>query len=182
MRFHLDSYAEYDASEMKDLLDSVQEKLSAAYRVLSQPDKRKAYLQYLVSRMDVGRATTVNVDAELMLRRGEAALKRKQYRTALIQFEEAVALNPQEPEYYSYLAWVTFLAGTGPREDRARAAQKVLRKALSLNPYLERAIIISAIIDSEMADASGARKKLLKVLELNPNSLLAKAALRKVGR
>jgi hypothetical protein len=33
-----------------------------------------------------------------------------------------------------------------------------------------------------MDDASGARKKLLKVLELNPNSQLAKAALRKVGR
>ena len=117
-----------------------------------------------------------------MLRLGEAALKRKQYRSALIHFEEAVTLNPQEPEYYSYLAWVTFLAGVGPKEDRARAAQKVLRKALSLNPYLERALIISAIIDSEMNDGSVARKKLLKVLELNPNSQLAKAALRKVGR
>ncbi|MBM7117537.1 DUF4388 domain-containing protein [Archangium primigenium] len=182
MRYHPDSYAEFDTSEMQDLLDSVQEKLSAAYRVLAVEEKRKAYLQYLVSRVDVGRATTVNVDAELMLRRGEAALKRKQYRSAIIHFEEAVALNPQEPEYYSYLAWVTFLAGVGPKEDRARAAQKVLRKALALNPYLERALIISAIIDSEMADASSARKKLLKVLELNPNSQLAKAALRKVGR
>jgi CheY-like chemotaxis protein/tetratricopeptide (TPR) repeat protein len=182
MRFHPDSYAEFDTSEMQDLLDSVQEKLSAAYRVLAVEDKRKAYLQYLVSRVDVGRATTVNVDAELMLRRGEAALKRKQYRSALIHFEEAVALNPQEPEYYSYLAWVTFLAGVGPKEDRARAAQKVLRKALALNPYLERALIISAIIDSEMNDVSVARKRLLKVLELNPNSQLAKAALRKVGR
>ena len=181
-RFHPDSYAEFDTSEMKDLLDSVQEKLSAAYRVLAVEEKRKAYLQYLVSRVDVGRATTVNVDAELMLRRGEAALKRKQYRSAIIHFEEAVTLNPQEPEYYSYLAWVTFLAGVGPQEDRARAAQKVLRKALALNPYLERALIISAIIDSEMSDESSARKKLLKVLELNPHSQLAKAALRKVGR
>jgi len=180
-RFHSDTYAEFDTSEMQDLLDSVQDKLSAAYRVLSVDEKRKSYLQYLVSRMDVGRATSVNVDAEVILRRGEAALKRKQYRSALIHFEEAVTLNPQEPEYYSYLAWATFLAGTGPREDRAKAAQKVLRKALSLNPYLERALIISAIIDSE-TDASGARKKLLKVLELNPNSQLAKAALRKVGR
>jgi tetratricopeptide (TPR) repeat protein len=181
-RFHPDTYAEYDTSEMTDLLESVQDKLSAAYRVLSVVSKRKAYLQYLMSRMDVGRSTTVNVDAEIILRRGEAALKRKQYRTALIHFEEVVTLNPQEPEYYSYLAWATFLAGTGPREDRAKAAQKVLRKALSLNPYLERALIISAIIDSEMEDASGARKKLLKVLELNPHSQLAKAALRKVGR
>ncbi len=181
-RFHPDSYAEFDTSEMRDLLDSVQEKLSAAYRVLSVEEKRKAYLQYLMSRMDAGRSTTVSVEAEIILRRGEAALKRKEHRSALICFEEAVGLNPREPEYYSYLAWATYLAGVGPREDRAKAAQKVLRKALSLNPYLERAMIISAIIDSEMKDASSARKKLLKVLELNPNSQLAKAALRKVGR
>ena len=181
-RYHPDTHAEYDLTEMKDLLDSVQEKLSAAYRVLSVEDKRKAYLQYLVSRMDVGRATLVNVDAELSLRRGEAALKARQYRSALLHFEQAVALNPQEPEYYSYLAWATFLAETRSKEERARAAQKVLRKALSLNPYLERAIIISAIIDGEMDDPTGARKRLLKVLELNPHSLLAKAALRKVGR
>jgi tetratricopeptide (TPR) repeat protein len=159
----------------------VQDRLSAAYRVLSVEEKRKGYLQYLMSRMDVGR-TAVNVDAEIILRRGESALKRKDYRQALQLFEEAVSINPREPEYYSYLAWATYLAGTGPREERAKAAQKVLKRALSLNAYLERAIIISAIIDSEQEDASAARKKLLKVLELNPNSQLAKAALRKVGR
>ncbi len=180
-RYHPDTHAEYDLSEIQDLLDSVQDRLSAAYRVLSVEEKRKGYLQYLMSRMDVGR-TAVNVDAEIILRRGESALKRRDYRQALQLFEEAVSINPREPEYYSYLAWATYLAGTGPREERAKAAQKVLKRALSLNAYLERAIIISAIIDSEQEDASAARKKLLKVLELNPNSQLAKAALRKVGR
>jgi CheY-like chemotaxis protein len=180
-RYHPDTHAEYDLSEIRDLLDSVQDRLSAAYRVLSVEEKRKGYLQYLMSRMDVGRSV-VNVDAELILRRGEAALKRKDYRQALQLFEEAVSINPREPEYYSYLAWATYLAGSGAREERAKAAQKVLKRALSLNAYLERALIISAIIDSEQDDASGARKKLLKVLELNPNSQLAKAALRKVGR
>lgn len=182
MKFHPDTYAEFDLSDLKDLLDSVQEKLSASYRVLSVDEKRKAYLQYLVSRLDVGRATTVNVDAEIALRRGEAALKRKDSRSAIQAFEEAISLNPREPEYYSYLAWATYQAGSGPQAERGKAAQKVLRKALSLNPYLERAQIISAIIDSDLGDAPLARKKLLKVLELNPFSQLAKAALRKVGR
>jgi tetratricopeptide (TPR) repeat protein len=182
MRFHPDTYAEFDLSELKDLLDSVQEKLSASYRVLSVEDKRKAYLQYLLSRLDVGRATTIQVDAEIALRRGETALRRKDFRSALRAFEEAVSLNPREPEYYSYLAWATYQAGGGPRDERAKAAQKVLKRALSLNPYLERAQIISAIIDSDLGEAAAARKKLLKVLELNPHSQLARAALRKVGR
>jgi CheY-like chemotaxis protein/tetratricopeptide (TPR) repeat protein len=183
MKFHPDTYAVYDLSELKDLLDSVQEKLSASYRVLSVEDKRKAYLQYLVSKLDMGgRANAINVDAEILIRRGENYLRKKDFRMALQLFEEAVALNPREPEYYSYLAWATYHAALGPLQERAKAAQRVLKKALSLNAYLERAQIISAIIDSDLGDAPTARKKLLKVLELNPNSRLAKAALRKVGR
>ncbi|MFZ5471128.1 MAG: response regulator [Myxococcota bacterium] len=181
-RFHPDSYPDYDTSEIKDLLESVQDKLSASYRVLSVEEKRKAYLRYLLSKLDVGRTAAVNAEAEIALKRGEAALRRKDPRTALSLFEEAVALNPREPEYYCHLAWATYLTSAGPAKDRAKPAQKLLRKALALNPYLERATIISAIIDNEAGDVSSARKRLLKVLEMNPGSQLAKAALRKVGR
>ena len=93
-----------------------------------------------------------------------------------------MTLNPREPEYYSHLAWATYLDGGGPKEVRARDAQRVLRKALSLNPYLERAQVISAIIEEEQGEHASARKRLLKVLEMNPASKLARAALRKVGR
>jgi cytochrome c-type biogenesis protein CcmH/NrfG len=124
----------------------------------------------------------VNVDAEVMLKRGESAMKRRDFVSALKAFEQAVELNPREPEYYSFLAWATYLAGKGDKHDRAKAAQKLIKKALGLNPYLERATVISAIIESETGDASTARKRLLKVLELNPRSQVAKAALLKVGR
>ncbi|MFL5318861.1 MAG: DUF4388 domain-containing protein [Myxococcaceae bacterium] len=180
-RFHPDSYSDYDTSEIKDLLDSVQDKLAASYRVLSSDDKRKAYLQFLLSRLDVKR-TSVNPDAEIALKRGETALKKKDFPTALKAFEQAVQLNPREPEYYSFHGWATWLAGSTEKKERAKAAQKLLKKALSLNPYLERATVISAIIESETGDTSAARKKLLKVLELNPRSQIAKAALLKVGR
>lgn len=183
-RFHPDNYPEYDTSEIQDLLDSVMEKLSASYRVLSVEEKRKAYLQYLFSRLDVGRASDISVDSEIALHRGTAALRRKDFPGAVRAFEEAVEKNPREPEYYSYLAWATYLSGarSGDTAERARAALKLLRKALALNPTLERAHIISAIIEGETGDASSARKKLLKVLEQNPNAHLAKAALRKLGR
>lgn len=180
-KFHPDSYPEFDTSEIKDLLDSVQDKLAASYRVLSSDEKRKSYLQFLLSRLDVKRVA-VNVDAEVALKRGDAALRRKDFVSALKAFEHAVELNPREPEYYSFLAWATYLAGKGDKQDRAKAAQKLIKKALGLNPYLERATVISAIIESETGDASTARKRLLKVLELNPRSQVAKAALLKVGR
>ncbi|HZI16557.1 MAG TPA: DUF4388 domain-containing protein [Myxococcus sp.] len=182
MRFHPDTYAEYDIQDLKDLLDSVQEKLSASYRVLSVEEKRKAYLQYLLGRADVGRNTAVVVEAEIALRRGGSALKRRDFAAALKEFEEAVALNPNEPEYYAFLAWTTYQATQGALLVRAQKAQKVLKKALSLGPYVERLHIIAAIIDLDLGDAPLARKKLLKVLEYNPYSQLAKAALHKVGK
>jgi tetratricopeptide (TPR) repeat protein len=181
-KFHPDSYPEFDTSEIQDLLDSVQEKLGASYRVLSVEERRKAYLQYLLSRLDVRRGTSVNADAEIAVKRGEAALKRKDWRSAIGSFEEAVSLHPREPEYYCFLAWATYQGAGGDSKQRATAAQKLLKKALGFNPYLERAQVIGAIIDNESGDPSSARKRLHKVLEMNPNSALARAALRKIGR
>ncbi|NRD43353.1 MULTISPECIES: DUF4388 domain-containing protein [Corallococcus] len=181
MRFHPDTYAEFDISDLRDLLEQVQEKLSAAYRVLSVDEKRRAYLQYFFSRQEVvGRATAINVDAELSLRRGESAMKRGDYKAAIQGFEEAVSLNGGEPEYYSYLAWAKYRGAPGPLMQRALAARKVLKQALTLDPYLERAQIIAAIIEIDLDDVPLARKKLMKVLELNPYSVLARAALQKV--
>jgi tetratricopeptide (TPR) repeat protein len=181
-RLHPDSFAEYDTAEIAPLLQSVQEKLLASYRVLSDEEKRKEYLHYLLSRAGESRSTELKVDAELALRRGESALRNKDFRKAAKYFEQAVTLNPKEPEYHCFLAWATYLTDPGPGKESAKRALRVLNKALSLNPYLEHAAVISAIIEGESGNESSARKKLLKVLELNPDSKLAKAALRKVGK
>ncbi len=181
IEFHPDTYAAFDTSSIQDLLESVQDKLSASYRVLSVDEKRKAYVQFLLSRLEI-RSATVNAAAEIALKRGESALRRKDLRGALRAFEEAVGLNPREPEYYSYLAWATYQAGSGDKLERARAAQKLLRKATGLNAYLERPLVISAIIDLETGGRDSARKKLNKVLEMNPSSTLAKATLRRLAK
>jgi hypothetical protein len=181
-RFHPDSYPEYDLSDVEDLLESVQEKLTASYKVLSNDEKRRAYLQFLLSRLEVPRSAGVQADAEIALKRGEAALRRGEVTVARIAFERAVELNPREPEYYSFLAWATWLTEGQAPAQRAQAALRTLKKGLSLNPHLERAQVIHAIIEGEQGEHAHARRRLLKVLELNPSSVIAKAALRRVGR
>lgn len=180
-RYHPDSYPEYDIAELQDLLDSVQERLLAAYRVLSVEEKRQAYLQYLVSRMELPRTAPVEVEAERLIRQGQKAVERGEWAAAINDFKEALKRQPHEPEYYVYLAWARYRGSPGPLIDRARAAQRVLGQALTLDPERERALVVSAIIDIDLGDTPTARKKLLKVLERNPNSRLAQAALRKVG-
>jgi tetratricopeptide (TPR) repeat protein len=179
-RFHPDTHAEYDIRPLQDVLESVQDKLTAAYRVLSVDEKRRAYLQYLFSRSVPGRVSPVHIDAEVAVRRGEAHARRGDARSALMAFEEAVRLNPREPEYFAYLVWFTYQLGES--QDRARVADKLLRRALGLFPHATRLQILRAILDSDQGEVSRARKRLLQVLEENPSSALAKAALRYIGR
>jgi len=137
---------------------------------------------YLMSRADLPRASAPNVEAEIELKRGEALMRKGSWRGALSAFERAVGFNAREPEYYSFLAWATFKAGEGTPEQRARAALKLIKKALTMNPSLERPQVIRAIIEDETGDSAEARRTLLKLLKERPGCELAKKVLQGLSK
>jgi tetratricopeptide (TPR) repeat protein len=181
-KFHPDSYAEFDASSIAGLLADVQEKLSAAHKVLSVDDKRRSYLEYLLTRLESGRTQPVNVDAEIALRRGLNALSKQDFRSAVQHFEEATRLNPREPEYYCCLAWANYRLRSGERSERAKEAKRLLKKALALDSTSLRAETLYAIVEGEVGEVPAARQRLLTVLRNHPDLQIAKAALRAVGK
>lgn len=180
--YHPETYGEYDTAGIEDLLASVQDRIAAAYRVLSVEEKRKAYLAYLLGQKEVPRSERLNVDAEIEIKRGEAALRDNLFSEAIAAFERAIALNPREPEYYSYLAWATFKGLPASREERARAALKLCKKALQLHPDLERPQVIWALVEDEAGEPAEARRMLLRLLQQNPGCELAKKALHALDR
>ncbi|HEY3448068.1 MAG TPA: response regulator [Myxococcales bacterium] len=181
-RLHADRFSEYELGPIADLLASVQDKLGAAHRVLSDEKRRKEYVAYLLSRADAPRLAAPHVEAEIALKRGERRMKEGDWSGARQAFEKAVELNPREPEYYGWLAWATFQEGQGPRPERAKVALRHVRKALSLNPTLHRLQVIAAILSAEAGDAAKARGQLLKLLQSTPDSELAKKALQALNR
>ena len=181
-KFHPDSYTDHDTSELQDLLEVVQDKLAAAHRVLISDERRLAYLEHLLPRLATSRVGPPNVEAEIALRRGDDALLRRDGRSARVEYETAIRLNPKEPEYYPRHAWATFVGLDGDRAERARAASKALKRAFTLDPNLERAQVCAAIFENASGQPKEARRRLLQVLQRNPDSKLAKAALRRVGR
>ncbi len=180
---HADAHDAYDVSPIEDLLQTVVDRLNAAYRVLSVAEKRKAYLSYLLSRQSLAsRHGPVEVDAEIALRRGTKLMATRDYAGAELAFREAVSLNPREPQYYCHLAFAQFKNGHGPAEVRAKEPRKLLRKALTQAPDLEVAQVLLGILEQEVGDRPAARKHFLRVLKQNPESQTARAALQRLDR
>jgi tetratricopeptide (TPR) repeat protein len=163
----------------------VQEKLNAAYRILSDEEKRKAYLAHLLARHGAAggrRRPQVVPEAEIALKRGERALRQRRFAEAAAAFREASQRNPREPEYLAMLAFSTLEdPGLEPRE-RAGAAARIARRALSLDPACVRAVVSLALADAAEGRAAEARRRLVAALRTAPDSEVAKRALRRLNR
>ncbi|RMG21215.1 MAG: molecular chaperone DnaJ [Deltaproteobacteria bacterium] len=181
-RFHPDTWVEYELGELEPLMLQALEKVSAARRILLHAEKRRAYLEHVLSRHAASsRRSALDVDAEVEVRRGERAMKEKDWATAVAAFTRAVSLNPREPEYYCMLAFATFEHGTGPAKERAKQPRKLLKKAAALAPDLDQPHVILGILEHACGNPKAARRHLLTALRKNPDSITAKAALRRVN-
>ena len=183
-RFHPDGFAEYDAGDLADLLAAVQDKVTAAYRVLSNDEKRRAYLSFLVLKLELtgARKAGIDVDAEIALKKGERALLLHRNAEAVTALARAVERNPKEPEYHAMLGFAELHDPVLPRSQRAAEARKCARKALQLDPEHARAIAVLALAEATAGDAAEARKVVVAGLRTHPENEVLKAVLHRLNR
>ena len=184
-RFHVDAYADYDVGPLEDLLSQVQDKIGAAYRVLCNEEKRRAYLSFLLSRTaaETGRRRgEVVPEAEVAMKRGERALRERRAGDAAALFREAALLNPREPEYEAMLSFATLVDPSLPRGERERAAARHARRALSLAPGCVRAQVFLALAEEAAGNPGEARQRVLEALRAAPWSAIARRALARINR
>ncbi|MBM4380126.1 MAG: DnaJ domain-containing protein [Deltaproteobacteria bacterium] len=178
--FHPDSYPDHDLSDVEDLFGMVLERLGAARRVLGSPEKRRAYVAYLMARSGQRQGGTVP-EAEVEMKRGEAAMLGGDWPAARRAFDHALLLDPTEPRYYPFAAWATWQVGGRPERERAASALGLLKKALALDAGLPRAHVVAAIIEARMGERAAARARLERVLAAHPSLRVAHAALEALG-
>lgn len=182
-RWNPEGFAEFDLGDSEELLVQLHDKVSAAYRVLSLEEKRKAYLAYLYARQDeLPRRGGVDVDAEIALKRGEKALRERRFAEAVAEFRTATEKNPREPEYLAMLAFATLNDPGLLPEERPKAARRLARKALALNPDHPRATVSLALAEDAAGESAEARRRLLGYLKSFPSSEVAKKALQRLNR
>jgi tetratricopeptide (TPR) repeat protein/CheY-like chemotaxis protein len=182
-RFHPDGFAEYEVGDLADLLASVQDKVTAAYRVLSNDEKRRAYLSFLLLRFELTglRRPSIDIDAEIALKRGERALRLRRNAEAVGALEDAVQRNPREPEYLAMLGFAELFDPVLPRSERVHAAKRNAKKALALQPDHPRALVVLALAEEALGDRDEARRVVLSALKTRPDSEPAKRVLHRLN-
>jgi cytochrome c-type biogenesis protein CcmH/NrfG len=151
--------------------------------VLSNEEKRKAYLAFLLQRhAERRRKPGVDPEAEIALKRGERALRLRRIREAIRAFQSAAERNPREPEYLAMLAFATLRDPALEPRERPRAAARVARRALALDQGCVRAMVTLALAEESEGDVPAARRRLLGALKLAPGNEVARRALQRVNR
>jgi len=183
IRFHPDGFAEYDVGDLEDLLGAVQDKVTAAYRVLANDEKRRAYLAFLALKIELLgiRRPGLDLDAEIALKRGERALLARRNADAVQSLRAAVDQNPREPEYHAMLAFAELFDPVLPHAVRAQEAKRAARKALALAPNHPRATAVLALADEALGDTAEARKIVLAGLKAHPASEVLKRVLHRLN-
>ncbi len=183
-RFHPDAFADWEVGDLNDLLLSVQEKVSAAHRVLSTEEKRRQYLSFLLLKFELAgvRSPGIVLDAELALKRGERALRARRHEEAVAALRQAAELNPREPEYLAMLAFAELHATGQPVAARAGAALGTAGRALALDPGHPRALVVQALAEAAAGRREAAREAALRALKAHPGSELARQVLARVSR
>jgi tetratricopeptide (TPR) repeat protein len=182
-RFHPDGFAEYEVGDLEDLLTAIQAKVTAAYRVLGNEEKRRGYLAFLLLQFELAgtRRPGIDLDAEIALKRGEKALRQRRLAEAVRSFREAVDRNPKEPEYLAMLAFASLHDPVLPPGQRAEEARKAAKKALALAPEHVRALSVLALAEAARGNAADGRRIILDTLRLHPDHEVAKAVLHKLN-
>ena len=115
--------------------------------------------------------------AECRFERGKELLRLRLFKEASQAIGEAVAIYPEEGEFYAFLGWCIFQ--TNPK-DRAQAEQalEALERAIRLNPKMDKAYLFMGFIFKAMGRPDKAEKQFEKAVQVNPDCA---EALRELG-
>ncbi len=165
--YHPDAVPADAAPEVKKLCADVFAKVSEAWAVLGEDLSRGAYLEKLKS----GGAVEVDVmnifQAETAFQSGEMLVKARKYDEALQKLDEAMKLNPDEPEFGMWKAWCEFLLA-GDKKRKAVAAASAIEAGLKKNPRCVQGYLFLGQMAKLAGDLTLAEKQLKRGLQVAP--------------
>jgi curved DNA-binding protein CbpA len=165
--YHPDAVPGSASPEVKKLCADVFAKVSEAWSVLSDEKRRAEYLEELAS----GGASDLDVmnilHAENVFQAGTLLVKGRKYEDARARFEEALKLNPDEPEFAIWKAWCDFLLAADRKRQHA-ASLGTIEAALKKNTMCLPGYLFLGQMAKLSGDLGAAEKHLRRGLALEP--------------
>ncbi len=178
--FHPDKYAKVGDSDIIEKANEIFAKITNAFRTLSDETAKKEYDYTLDHPAEAEILSNANeiIESEMQFLKGEKLLSHGEFAKAQELFDEAVKLNPQEPEYRCYYGWAYFLNPKNKRVKKVILAKRTIKEALEENPNIELAYYFLGMIARFEGNTEHAIKYLKRVLQMNPNNNDAMMALK----
>jgi DnaJ-like protein/uncharacterized protein DUF4388/tetratricopeptide repeat protein len=185
--YHPDRLAIVKLEELRPQVERIFARLSEAFSVLSDDARRKDYLQVLAQGgeqavrkredAEVAKANRI-LSAEEHFRRGEMALRRQLFPAALEEFEEALELNPDEPEHHVMHAWAVW-CNAADKQAVFTAVRRGLNKAIELSSsQCVPAFFHLGQVYKQMGDQDRAYNAFQRALSLRPTLVDAEREVR----
>jgi curved DNA-binding protein CbpA len=169
--YHPDTLPPGAPPELEKLKADIFGAIGDAYRTLSDDKSRKDYLEELKAGGKGGEVDVVAIlQAEELFRKGTIYVKSRKYAEAVGFFNEAIALNAEEPEFYVWRAYARFLHAPDKKAAMA-AAMREIQEALKKNERIGPGHYFLGVIAKTCGDAAGALKHFKKCVEIQPDHI-----------
>lgn len=180
-RWHTDAYAGLRLGDVEALLHELFHRITEAYETLNDAGKRQEYLVFL-DRKAKGLPTDVNqvMQAEAIFDEALMSIRKKEWKNAREQLDQAIELNAGEAIFHAHVGWVIFKQG-GKSQAALTEAVNVIKRAVAMQENLPCAYHFLGNICSANDQMSQAKKWFEKCLEFDPNNIEAARAIRLIN-
>lgn len=178
--FHPDRFPKDFSTEMREKGEELFSKLTDAFNTLTNTRKKAEYMDKLdLKEKGVSQAPAQIMESEIEFQKGQILLKKADFDGAIEQFKRAIALYPDEAEYYVHLGMALFRKGTRKKDSSLLAsAKREIDNGIKKNSSLDRAYLYMGHIYKHEENMQQAKSYYQKALDANPNCLEASSEIR----
>jgi curved DNA-binding protein CbpA len=178
-QYHPDTLPPGAPPELEKLKADIFAYIGDAYRALSDDKSRAAYIEELKT----GGSKPAQVDVEAILKSEESFrkaglyIKARKFADAARLLDEAIQLNPDEPEFYAWRGYARFFTFEDKKAGYTEA-YKDIQQCLKQNDKVASGHYFLGVIAKLCGDNHGALKHFQRTVEVQPNHIDAQREIR----